>query len=118
MITADDEDLMTQLFQYRFAEGGLEGHSFGNRFLTALAGITGSMDRALVEAARVLAIQGRVLPSTLQDVTLMAEVRSGDGTGLHRVVGESTPNQRCGCAFAGVRPACKNAETFRSKAVK
>jgi uncharacterized cofD-like protein len=86
---ADDEDLMTQLFQYRFSEGGLEGHSFGNLFLTALAGITGSMDRALVEAAKVLAIQGRVLPSTLQDVTLMAEVRKADGSGLRRVVGES-----------------------------
>src|SRR5262245_13681005 len=64
---ADDEDLMTQLFQYRFTEGGLEGHSFGNLFLTALSGITGSMDRALVEAGRVLAVTGNVLPSTLQD---------------------------------------------------
>jgi uncharacterized cofD-like protein len=86
---ADDEDLMTQLFQYRFSEGGLEGHSFGNLFLSALSGITGSMDRALVEAARVLAIQGRVLPSTLHDVTLMGEVRGADSSGLRRVVGES-----------------------------
>lgn len=85
---ADDEDLMTQLFQYRFASGGLEGHSFGNLFITALAGITGSMDRALVEAGRVLAIQGRVLPSTVQDVTLAAEVR--DGAKLRRVSGESS----------------------------
>jgi len=86
---ADDEDLMTQLFQYRFGEGGLEGHSFGNLFLTVLVSITGSMDRALTEAGRVLAIQGRVLPSTLTDVTLMAEVRNPDGTGLRRVTGES-----------------------------
>jgi uncharacterized cofD-like protein len=47
------------------------------------------MDRALVEAGRVLAIQGRVLPSTLQDITLMAELRNPDGTGLRRVIGES-----------------------------
>ncbi len=86
---ANDEDLMTQLFQYRFGEGGLEGHSFGNLFITALASITGSMDRALVETGRVLAVQGRVLPSTLQDVTLMAEVRGADGAGLRRVIGES-----------------------------
>ncbi len=59
---ANDEDLMTQLFQYRFANGGLEGHSFGNLFLTALAEITGSMDQAVVETGRVLAIEGRVLP--------------------------------------------------------
>ncbi|MFN8418771.1 MAG: gluconeogenesis factor YvcK family protein [Anaerolineae bacterium] len=85
---ADDEDLMTQLFQYRFAEGGLEGHSFGNLFLTALANITGSMDKAIVEAGRVLAIEGRVLPSTMQDVSLGAEIRKPDGSVIH-VSGES-----------------------------
>lgn len=87
---ADDEDLMTQLFQYRFADGGLDGHSFGNLFLTAMAEITGSMDRAVAETGRVLAIEGRVLPSTLQDnVTLMAEVWVPGETALQRVVGES-----------------------------
>ena len=85
---ADDEALMTQLFQYRFGEGDLEGHSFGNLLITALAGITGSMEHALAEAGRVLAIRGRVLPSTLQDITLEAEVRALDGT-LRRVSGES-----------------------------
>jgi len=86
---ADDENLMTQLFQYRFGEGTLDGHSLGNLLLTALASITGSMDRAVAEAGNVLAIQGRVLPSTLQDVTLMAEIRSPDGKELRRVIGES-----------------------------
>jgi uncharacterized cofD-like protein len=87
---ADDEDLMTQLFQYRFANGGLEGHSFGNLFLTALADITGSMDRAVAETSKVLAVEGRVLPSTLQDnVTLMAEVRIPGETRLRRIAGES-----------------------------
>jgi uncharacterized cofD-like protein len=84
---ADDEALMTQLFQYRFSGGGLEGHSFGNLFLTALANVVGSMDRALIETERLLAVQGRVLPSTLQAVTLSAEVRK-DGK-MQRVVGES-----------------------------
>ncbi|MDL1924543.1 YvcK family protein [Chloroflexi bacterium CFX3] len=50
---ADDESLITQLFQYRFNSGGLQGHSFGNLFLTALADITGSMDQAVIEASRV-----------------------------------------------------------------
>ncbi len=86
---ANDEDLMTQLFQYRFANGGLEGHSFGNLFLTALAGITGDMDRAVAETARVLAIEGRVLPATLHNVTLAAEVRVAGEAQLRRVVGES-----------------------------
>jgi uncharacterized cofD-like protein len=84
---ADDEAMMTRLFQYRFG-GGLEGHSFGNLFLTALADITGSMDKAIAEAGKVLAIQGRVLPSTVQDTRLAAEIRKPDGT-LVRVVGES-----------------------------
>jgi hypothetical protein len=61
---ANAEDLMTQLFQYRFADGGLGGHSFGNLFLTALADITGSMDRAVAETGHVLAIEGHVLPAT------------------------------------------------------
>jgi uncharacterized cofD-like protein len=87
---ANDEDLMTHLFQYRFAYGGLGGHNFGNLFLTAMADITGSMDRALAETAQVLAIEGRVLPSTLQDdVVLMAEVRMPGETRLRRVSGES-----------------------------
>lgn len=85
---ADDEALMTQLFQYRFAEGGLAGHSFGNLFLTALAGITGSMENAIIEAGRVLAIEGRVLPSTVHDVVLAADVRKPDGALVH-IEGES-----------------------------
>ncbi len=85
---ASDEDLMTQIFQYRFAEGGLEGHSLGNLFLTALAAITGSMDQALIEAGKVLYIDGRVLPSTLEDIVLTAEIIDSDGK-LRRVVGES-----------------------------
>ncbi|HML24981.1 MAG TPA: YvcK family protein [Aggregatilinea sp.] len=86
---ADDEALITQLFQYRFSEGGLEGHSFGNLFLTAMADLTGSMDRAVAETGRVLAIEGRVLPSTLQNVTLLAEVRIPGETRLRRISGES-----------------------------
>ena len=87
---ANDEALMTHLFQYRFAYGGLGGHKFGNLFLTAMADITGSMDRALAETAQVLAVEGRVLPSTLQDdVVLMAEVRRPGETRLRRVSGES-----------------------------
>jgi len=87
---ANDEDLMTQLFQYRFANGGLEGHNFGNLFLTALADITGSMDQAIAETSRVLAVEGRVLPATLQDnVTLVAEVQLPGEEGFRRIRGES-----------------------------
>jgi uncharacterized cofD-like protein len=92
---ADDEALITQLFQYRFGEGnGLDGHSFGNLFISALAAVTGSFERAILEAGRVLTIQGRILPSTLEDVTLVADLREPPGSGagspgLTRVQGES-----------------------------
>lgn len=75
---ADDEDLVTKLFQYRFKTGeGLEGHSFGNLFLTALISITGDMVRAVKESSNVLSIRGRVLPSTLDDMKLVAEMEDG-----------------------------------------
>lgn len=75
---ADDEDLVTKLFQYRFKTGeGLEGHSFGNLFLTALCSITGDMYRAVKESSNVLSIRGRVLPSTLDDMKLVAEMEDG-----------------------------------------
>lgn len=75
---ADDEDLVTKLFQYRFKTGeGLEGHSFGNLFLTALCAITGNMVRAVQESSKVLSIRGRVLPSTLDDMKLSAEMEDG-----------------------------------------
>ncbi len=74
----DDEDLITELFQYRFKNGeGLEGHSFGNLFLTALCAITGNMVKAIKESANVLNIRGVVLPATLDDMKLGAEFEDG-----------------------------------------
>jgi uncharacterized cofD-like protein len=85
---ADDENLMTQLFQYRFKEGSdLDGHAFGNLFISALSGVTGSLESALIETERVLNIQGRVLPATLQDVHLSAEILVNDTR--RTVTGES-----------------------------
>ena len=75
---ADDEDLVTKLFQYRFKTGeGLGGHSFGNLFLTAMCAITGDMFRAVIESSKVLSIRGRVLPSTLDDMRLVAVMEDG-----------------------------------------
>jgi uncharacterized cofD-like protein len=72
---ADAEPLMTDLFQYRFDQGtGLDGHSFGNLFIVAMSGITGNFERALRESSRVLAVRGQILPSTLENVTLCAEL--------------------------------------------
>lgn len=103
---ARDETLMTQLLHYRFGKGiedvgngrsELQGHAFGNLLLAALAGIMGSFDEALLAAERVLAVRGRVLPSTLEILTLVADVAdSPDGPVTRRVVGESAIPQAGG----------------------
>ncbi len=86
---AEDESLLTQLFQYRFAEGdGIEGHAFGNLFVTALAGVTGSFERGLIESGRVLSICGKVVPSTLSNVTLEGELIGAHTDEVRRVSGE------------------------------
>ena len=73
-----DELLLGDLFQYRFPAGrGLAGHSFGNLFLTALTNVTGDFPRAVQVSAQVLAIRGRIFPSTAQNVTLQAELEDG-----------------------------------------
>jgi len=89
---ADAEPLTTQLFQYRFGRGeGLNGHSFGNLFIAAMAGVTGDFEQAILESSRVLAVRGRIVPSTLQNVTLCADLRGEDEAldKLSRVEGES-----------------------------
>lgn len=81
---ANTEPLMRQLMHYRFTEGSLAGQSFGNLFLAALNGISPSFDAAVRRMSEVLAITGRVLPVTNQDVRLEAEFHDGS-----RVLGES-----------------------------
>jgi len=75
---ADSDSLIRDLFQYRFEVGeGLKGHSFGNLFITALSKVTGDFEKAVYESSRVLAIRGRVIPSTLEKVTLVGEFMDG-----------------------------------------
>jgi uncharacterized cofD-like protein len=76
---ADDESLMSDLFQYRFDQEGssLSGHSFGNLFITALTQVSGSFERAVVESSKVLAIRGQVLPSSLENIVVCAELADG-----------------------------------------
>lgn len=87
---SNDETMLTQLFQYRFSgTPELEGHSFGNLFITALADITGSFESAVVESGHVLSVNGRVLPSTLHNVKLVASMELPHSTNEVRVEGES-----------------------------
>jgi uncharacterized cofD-like protein len=87
---SNDEQMLTQLFQYRFSgAGNLDGHSFGNLFITALAEITGSFESAIAESGKVLSVGGRVLPSTLHNVKLVADMQLPHSLNQVRVEGES-----------------------------
>jgi len=87
---SNDEALLAQLFQYRFSDtSGLGGHSFGNLFISALADVTGSFEEAVAESGRVLSVHGRVLPATLHDVKLVADVQLPNTANQIRVEGES-----------------------------
>ncbi len=104
---ADAEPLMSDLFQFRFKESGeLEGHSFGNLFILAMMKVTGDFEKAIRESSKILAIRGRVVPSTLKTVTLMAQHKNGSVTmGESNISKTLSPIQRLflkpeGCAAA------------------
>ena len=112
---ADEETLLTELFQYRFQAGdGLTGHSFGNLFLTAMSEITGDLEQAVAASSKVLAIRGKVLPATLSDVSLWAELADG-----RRIEGESKISEAGGKIVAiGCTPAYPPALPAAIKAIK
>ncbi len=80
------ESLLSQLFQYRFGEGGeIEGHSFGNLFIAAMTGVLGDFGSAVREASSILAIKGQVVPVTCENVQLVASFDDGS-----KITGESS----------------------------
>ena len=91
MALANTEPTMQQLLNYRFTDGSLAGQSFGNLFLAAMNGISGSFDEAVHRMGDVLAITGRVLPVTNQDVR-----RDADKIRGKRVAVEQNAVQLCG----------------------
>jgi uncharacterized cofD-like protein len=74
---SEDEHLLAKLFQYRFEQGDLEGHSFGNLFVAALSHITGDFAQAVQMSSQILATRGRIYPATNVDVTLSASMEDG-----------------------------------------
>jgi uncharacterized cofD-like protein len=77
---ADSETLLGDLFQYRFEveDSSLNGHSFGNLFITAMTKVSGSFEQAIIESSRVLNIRGRVFPSSLEDIIVSARMTDGE----------------------------------------
>ncbi len=111
-----DETLLSRLFQYRFHNGlGLRGHNFGNLFLTALTQVTGDFAEAVHVSSKVLAIQGRIFPSTVSNVHLVATLANGK-----RVQGEThisrsrIPIRKIELNPRGVHPLPKAVEAIQA----
>ena len=96
---SNEEPMLTRLFQYRFSRGdGLEGHTFGNLFLSALTTITGSLEKAVQASSKVLSVQGQVIPATGIDVMLWAELDNGEKIFGESLISKSSkPINRIGC---------------------
>lgn len=112
---ADAEPLMQRLFQYRFTDDSvLKGHNFGNLFITAMTKITGDFERAVHASSKVLAIRGRVVPSTNMKVRLAAELDDGSVTlGETQISRADVPIRRIYLEPAGCQPTREALEAIR-----
>ena len=112
---SEDEALLSRLFQYRFSSGkGLKGHSFGNLLLTALSGVTGDFHEAVKVSCEVLAIRGRILPSTMSNATLEAVLRGGQIVkGETQISRSSRRIERIRLVPANCRPLPQTLEAIR-----
>ena len=75
---ANIEPTMDEVMKYRFTEGALKGQSFGNLFIAAMNGLYGNFETAVYKMSEIFAITGRVLPVTLEDITLVANLKNGN----------------------------------------
>jgi uncharacterized cofD-like protein len=110
-----DEALLSRLFQYRFSAGrGLTGHNFGNLFLAALTHVTGDFAEAVRVSSRVLAIRGRIFPSTVSNVTLEAILENGQRVhGETRITASRSPIRKLMLSSPNVRPLPEAIEAIR-----
>jgi uncharacterized cofD-like protein len=110
-----DEALLGRLFQYRFHAGrGLRGHNFGNLFLAALTHVTGDFAEAVRLSSKVLAIRGRIFPSTLSNVHLVATLENGRVIhGETRITASSVPVKKLTLSPRGARPLPAAMEAIR-----
>ena len=110
-----DEALLGRLFQYRFHAGrGLVGHNFGNLFLAALTHVTGDFTEAIRVSSKVLAIRGRIFPSTLSNVHLVAKLENGRTVhGETRITASRSPIKTLSLSPRRVRPLPKAIEAIK-----
>lgn len=112
---ADSEHLMGRLFQFRFNDGkDLKGHNFGNLFITAMLRLTGDFEQAIKLSSKVLAIRGRVVPSTTAKVVLVSEHKDGSETvGESKIPEASSPIERVRIKPADSGPTQEAVEAIR-----
>ena len=112
---ADAPTLMRDLFQFRFdTNSELSGHSFGNLFITVMTQLTGDFEKAIKETSKVLALRGQVIPSTLNNVVLLAKHDDGSTT-----VGENKiPKSRRSINRVSLEPAAPQPTPDALKAIK
>ena len=112
---SQDEALLGRLFQYRFQAGrGLRGHNFGNLFLAALTHVTGDFAEAVRVSSKVLAIRGRIFPSTLSNVHLVATLENGRVVhGETRISASRVPIRKLALSSKNVRPLPKALEAIQ-----
>ncbi len=113
---AEDESLLTRLFQYRFAAGkGLKGHSFGNLFLAVMSQVTGDFPRAVQLSSEVLAIAGRIFPATGEKVRLRGHLAGGRMVeGETRISRSTVPIEHIELLPASCKPLPEALEAIRS----
>jgi uncharacterized cofD-like protein len=112
---SQDEALLGRLFQYRFQAGwGLIGHNFGNLFLAALTHVTGDFAEAVRVSSKVLAIRGRIFPSTISNVSLVATLEGGRKVhGETRITASRKPIKKLTLFPRTVRPLPKALEAIQ-----
>jgi len=104
---SDSSEMLRELMTYRFTEGGLGGHSFGNLFLSALEKITGSFGTAVQEAAEILDVKGSVIPVTHDDVRLHAKLRNGKTLVGEHAINVSFKLEKIGIEKIFLKPQAK-----------
>ncbi|MBP9698318.1 MAG: YvcK family protein [Candidatus Moranbacteria bacterium] len=104
---SETPDMLRELMNYRFTNGGLEGHSFGNILLSALEKITGDFGAGVEEAAKILNVRGQVVPVTLSDTRLFMELEGGDLLSGEHEINVSKKFEKVGVKKVFLRPRPK-----------
>jgi uncharacterized cofD-like protein len=115
---ADTEPLMEELLQYRFTGGRLENQSFGNLFLAAMDGISSNFEQAVQKMSSVLAVTGKVLPVTLDNVVLKAKLKNGVVVEGESKISDAVEQNKCSIDRVFLEPPTARALYEAVQAIK